>query len=277
MNSGMKLLVAYDGSGYADVALTDLQRAGLPSQAEVIVLSVVERATPLDSLFTLEEEAAGLSKQAAEKLRQAFPTWKVSAESATGSPAWAIVNRADAWAPDLIVVGSRGRSLLERVFFGSVSQQIVSWSKFPVRVGRASRREAAAPPRILLCLDGSSYADAALNALGKRDWPAGTEICLLTAVHSLPEIALSELKVDQARAETFHEKATQALMKTGIHITSTIKEGDPKQVILDQADAWQADCLFLGSRGLNTFHRFWLGSVSTSVVARARCSVEIVH
>jgi nucleotide-binding universal stress UspA family protein len=33
----------------------------------------------------------------------------------------------------------------------------------------------------------------------------------------------------------------------------------------------------MGSRGLNLFHRFWLGSVSTAVVARASCSVEIVR
>ncbi len=40
MNQAMKILIAYDGSDYADDAITELQRAGLPSEAEAVVLSV---------------------------------------------------------------------------------------------------------------------------------------------------------------------------------------------------------------------------------------------
>ena len=58
-------------------------------------------------------------------------------------------------------------------------------------------------------------------------------------------------------------------------VVSTVVEGDPKQVLLNEAQDWGADCIFLGSLGLTRFERFLLGSVSTAVVARAHCSVEI--
>lgn len=38
----MKVLVAYDGSSYADVASDDLQWAGLPQEVDVIILTAVE-------------------------------------------------------------------------------------------------------------------------------------------------------------------------------------------------------------------------------------------
>ena len=39
MNQAMKILIAYDGSDYADDAITELQRAGLPRDGEAVVLS----------------------------------------------------------------------------------------------------------------------------------------------------------------------------------------------------------------------------------------------
>jgi nucleotide-binding universal stress UspA family protein len=56
-----------------------------------------------------------------------------------------------------------------------------------------------------------------------------------------------------------------------------MKEGDPKHVLLDEAEQWGADCLFVGARGLSRIERFLLGSVSAAVAARAQCSVEVVR
>jgi hypothetical protein len=40
MRGRMKVLIAYDGSSYADAALDDLRRAGLPREGEALVVSV---------------------------------------------------------------------------------------------------------------------------------------------------------------------------------------------------------------------------------------------
>jgi nucleotide-binding universal stress UspA family protein len=108
----MKLLVAYDGSSCADAALDDLRQAGLPSEAEAVVISVAELWLPPPSSYELlapasnerppggEEEALTLAKVASARIQVDFPAWKVRAEAYAGSPAWKIIQKADEWQPD---------------------------------------------------------------------------------------------------------------------------------------------------------------------------------
>ena len=48
-------------------------------------------------------------------------------------------------------------------------------------------------------------------------------------------------------------------------------------MILNEANEWNAKSIFMGARGLSRLQRFLLGSVSSSVAARAHCSVEVVR
>src|ERR1044071_9115586 len=137
MNDQMKVLIAYDGSSCADAALDDLQKAGLPRfGVEATVISVAEVWLPPSSYEVVgameaaetpaelqqryakasheAEEARKLSLRAQERLQKKFPEWSISAEATTGSPAWEVILKADQWKPDLIVVGSQGRSTLGR-------------------------------------------------------------------------------------------------------------------------------------------------------------------
>jgi nucleotide-binding universal stress UspA family protein len=54
-------------------------------------------------------------------------------------------------------------------------------------------------------------------------------------------------------------------------------EGDPKRILLYQAEAWDAGCIFIGARGLNHGNRWLLGSATSAVASRAHCSVEIMR
>src|SRR5262245_47855436 len=56
MANRMKVLIAYDGSECADAALEDLRRAGLPSDAQIKVLSVVENWLPPPSELEINEQ-----------------------------------------------------------------------------------------------------------------------------------------------------------------------------------------------------------------------------
>jgi nucleotide-binding universal stress UspA family protein len=46
---------------------------------------------------------------------------------------------------------------------------------------------------------------------------------------------------------------------------------------VNEANAWKADCIFVGARGLTHIKRFFMGGVSTAVAAQAHCSVEVVR
>jgi nucleotide-binding universal stress UspA family protein len=67
------------------------------------------------------------------------------------------------------------------------------------------------------------------------------------------------------------------LRSAGFATSTSVRDGDARQVILDCAAEWHADLVVLGSHGKKGFDRLMLGSVSDSVARHATCSVEIVR
>ena len=72
--------------------------------------------------------------------------------------------------------------------------------------------------------------------------------------------------------------ASEKLRAAGMEVQeSLMRPGDPKRLLVEEAEAWSADCIFVGARGLGRVQRILLGSVSGAVAARASCSVEVVR
>src|SRR6185503_7590415 len=193
--------IGYDGSDCAEAALDDVMRAGLPDTAEAHIMSIAEvwlPPPPPSSYEIVEEarkahspaelqrdfakhcpaakEALTLAKRACERVQTKFPNWKVTADSSCGSPAWELVAKADKWKPDLIVVGSHGRTALGRFVLGSVSQRVLTEALCSVRIARGRVEEPRSPVRIIVGTDGSAASDEALRAVAARKWPPQTEI-----------------------------------------------------------------------------------------------------
>jgi nucleotide-binding universal stress UspA family protein len=117
----MKILIAYDGSEYADAALADLKSAALGTQAEVLVMTLADVFLPppineeIDNTFPMYlpegvrraheraqqklDEAKSLAERASEQLKSAFPHWQVKYDAQADSPAWALIRTADEWKP----------------------------------------------------------------------------------------------------------------------------------------------------------------------------------
>jgi nucleotide-binding universal stress UspA family protein len=74
------------------------------------------------------------------------------------------------------------------------------------------------------------------------------------------------------------QSAAQELRAAELRAESVVLEGEPKRVLVEEAERWGADSIFVGSMGFsNRLERFLLGSVSAAVAARAHCSVEVVR
>src|SRR5262249_35101151 len=141
----------------------------------------------------------------------------------------------------------------------------------------------------LIGIDGSPDAAAAVQAVAARAWPVHSTVRLGTALDARMYTALAFMRPPEetgtaARATEASARVTQTtdaiaglLPSGGLIVSWVIKEGDRKQVLLDEAEQWEADSLFVGARGLSRVERFLLGSVSAAVAARAHCSVEVVH
>ena len=72
-------------------------------------------------------------------------------------------------------------------------------------------------------------------------------------------------------------RVVSRLREAGFNVGSVVVEGDVRQAILDEAAAWPADVIVVGSHGRTGFDRLMLGSVSEAIVRHAPCSVEVVR
>jgi nucleotide-binding universal stress UspA family protein len=315
MNERMKILIAYDGSECADAALDDLQKAGLPScDVDALLISVAEVWLPpppptvYEVVGAAEEsqtpaelqrwygsraqevlEAERLAARAAERLQKNFPGWAISPEAACGSPAWEIIMTADRWKPDLVVVGSHGRNVIGRFFLGSVSQKVLTESRTSVRVSRGRVEVEPAAVRVVVGVDGSAGAQAAVREVASRTWPTGTDVKVIAVQDPVPPLPIGSFIPIATRFENSDETksvwvqrtagmAVDELRSAGLSAVSLVVEGDPKRALIEEAEKWGTDAVFVGSTGFsNRFERFLLGSVSAAVAARAHCSVEVVR
>jgi nucleotide-binding universal stress UspA family protein len=291
MTNRMKILVAYDGSECADSALDDLRRSGLKSDAQIKVLSVLENWLPPPSsvelleLIDRDQIYQKLAQAGALRLRSMEAGWDVNSESGAGSPGTVIIEKAEQWGADLIVVGSHGRTGLGRLFFGSISQKVLHDAHCSVRVARGQLEETDTSVRLIIGFDGSKDSKAAIEAVVARKWPGGSEARIVNATWMLPQHTsqrmhgqITEWMIEEkARINRMVEEAAGKLYASGLRTETVVKEGAPKLVLVEEAESWEADCIFVGARGMSRIDRFLLGSVSSAVAARAHCSVEVVR
>lgn len=146
----MKILLAIDDSKYSEAALQRVIAQNRPQETEVRVVHVTEPITflyppemaaeyaPTPQLASLREEqlraAEALLAGAAAKLRAAGFT----AETAVyeGEIRSEIIDLAEKWPADLIVLGSHGRKGLDRFLMGSVSEFVARHARCSVEIIR---------------------------------------------------------------------------------------------------------------------------------------------
>ena len=158
-----------------------------------------------------------------------------------------------------------------------------------MRVARDGQRDAKAPLRLLIGVDNSPYSNAAVEAVRRREWPKGTEARLLAVVDTVMAVTpdpsqpqvLKWIEVDEEenweQVRQVFQPLAEKLNAAGLDAAVMIRRGNPANELLDEAESWGADCIFLGPKGTRGIDRLLLGSVSSAVAARAHCSVEVVR
>ena len=146
----MKILLAVDGSSCSDAAVEEVARRPWPEGSSIKVLTAYELpapptpeawALPLDYFKDLD---VALQKQARNTVDRALQTLKTKLDKSIsldavlipGPARTLILDEAESWGADLIVLGSHGYRAWERLLLGSVSQAVVSHAKCSVEVVR---------------------------------------------------------------------------------------------------------------------------------------------
>jgi nucleotide-binding universal stress UspA family protein len=158
---------------------------------------------------------------------------------------------------------------------------------------KAQWADEPSPLKILVPIDGSEASVAAVREVGHCPLPAGSTIELLYAIHSrlpvIPDfppwaVTIAAAHGESIRAQTRHgpevlDAAAKYLESQQPHATIVSKavEGIPKDEILREASAWEADRIVLGSHGRGHGQRAILGSTAAAVAAEAPCTVQIAR
>lgn len=149
----MKVLIATDGSVFSRAAIEEACKLVLTRpdsivrivsaydptvgiSAEPYVGTAVMYQQYADSLKLIAENAGS---DAAKMVHQDCPTVNVNVDVVLGRPAQSILEVAEHWKADLIVVGSHGHGFLGRTLLGSVSNAVVHNANCPVLVVRSTQ------------------------------------------------------------------------------------------------------------------------------------------
>ena len=295
----MKVLLAIDPSSGSQNVVSEAAARPWPTGSAICVLSIVDTAH-LEGLPQLIEDAKrgaqGLIEAATDRLEG--PGRQVLSDIQLGNPKQAIPDFVRNWQPDLVMVGSRGLGGFSRFFLGSVAQAVLRAAPCSVEIVRPTPLNEPASShamKILLATDGSECSEIAAHSVADRPWPAGSQVKVVSVRDLLdlenptnafspcpvyPESLLSEILDDsRQRAEKALTQARDILSSKGVKVGESrcISVGDARAVLLDEASAWGADLIVLGSHGRHGFDRLALGSVSESVALHAHCSVEVIR
>lgn len=146
----MKILLAVDGSAHSDAAVDEIAKRPWPPESEIKVITAAETPimvgtepwAPSPEYFeqlekSVREAARTVIEAALQRLKtMEDKTLKISSEIIQGPPRQVIVDEAERWHADLIVMGSRGLAAWNRLLLGSVSSAVVHHAKCSVEIVR---------------------------------------------------------------------------------------------------------------------------------------------
>ena len=141
-----RILVPLDGSERAERGLPHVRELSLRSQAEVILISVVEPPELVEDIILYQEETERRPEEARRylgRLQEDLGQQRVEAEIrvAHGAIVRKILESSKGEEAELIAMASHGRTGLARVFYGSVAAGVLHGTDRPLLLVRSMEAE----------------------------------------------------------------------------------------------------------------------------------------
>jgi nucleotide-binding universal stress UspA family protein len=208
----------------------------------------------------------------------------VEVQVKTGDPVREISLAAQMMHVDAIVLGSHGKSVIDELLVGSISERILTDVSVPVLIVRFDLLRRFSEPeklladfgdRLLVPTDFSQAADRAFaTALDLEAAGLVGEIVLLHVV----DRSVGEDRIVDAEHEAADRMAelVKIAAARGVNATQIVTVGDATRVILDEIATRRCSGVVMGSRGLNPFAEAFVGSTSKTLIRQAPCPVLTV-
>ena len=293
----MRVLIAFDGSAGAAQAVALGEGIDWPAGSMIRVVSVMEPTTLQLLPWAMGAAAAPVlgqdviasieAEQSTVVGRLSAPDRVVDSVLLRDRPASGLVDQAQSFSADLVIVGSRGHGTIASLLLGSVSAEVVDHAPCPVLVARRPTLE-----RVVFATDGSMTAAAAEDVLA--GWPIFASVSI--RVVSVADIvrpwttgiaptmykqALNAYAKDVAEAEAAHlaiaRESVKRLAEAGRSADAEIRKGDAAAEIIAVARESGANLVVVGSRGQTGLTGIVLGSVARNILLGSDASVLVIH
>lgn len=283
MSKYQKILVAYDGSPSAQSALALASQMAREDKSWIKVLAVVptyQGDLDLIGVSNIKEVIVGPGERLLAEARKIAEREQVHilTNLEQGEPYEQIVRVAEEENCDLIIVGRRSSTDLERDLIGSATARVIGYTRKDVLV--VPKNGKLSWGNILLATDGSVSCDKALARALEIAQERGSKLAAVSVVYTNDEIyALAQelIKELYLGADKVLEKVKNWAGDLGVRAELFVKEGEPYRAIVDLAMERASDLIVIGSHGRKGLTRLLMGSVTERVIGYAECPVLVCH
>jgi nucleotide-binding universal stress UspA family protein len=277
-----KILVAVDGSESSRNAFKQAIKLANSEECWITVVSVIPTyqgdlgSTAFGNILAAMREPCEKALLEAEEIAKAERAL-IKTVCEEGEIYERIVDLADAENCDLIVMGRKGRSQIEKALVGSVTARVIGHSQRDVLV--VPINTSIGWNCIFLNTDGSKYSEAATDKAINFAKSYGGELMVLSVVEVTEEFMASApgmLEGMVKKAKGFVEDVKKKAEESNIKTTPFVREGEAYRVITNLAKEQKADIIFMGSHGRTGLKRLLMGSVTAKVIGYTPCPVLVV-
>ncbi len=284
------ILVAVDGSPFAERALPFAEAITRASNAKLVIVQVVPEAGPnaTDEDVAIQADQIVQAQTHVNDLAGRIdPRVVVETAVTVGDPPNGILEEAKERAADVIVLSTHGRSGLGRWIYGSVADEVMRHSPIPVLLV-PSHAHFAWPkdraPRVLVPLDGSHLATGAIRAADELAESIGGNLLFVQAVEPHPPMygdpstfVVIDPTVELEAAKSHLEKVAADLRGKGRTVEIADVLGLAVTSIIDVARERGVDVIAMSTHGSGGLTRLVMGSIATGIIQRADVPVFIVR
>jgi nucleotide-binding universal stress UspA family protein len=281
------ILLPYDGSDGAAEVLHHAGEIAHWADATIQVLYVADTAR--DSVTVVEGHTVDALVQEGEDIVEeaatTLDTLGVSYDTdvVQGNPASTIVEYAERYDHDLVVMPTHGREGISRYLAGSVSEKVVRLCSVPVLSVRMQPDEDLVFPyeNVLVPTDGSTTATHAANHLVELAASLDATLHVLSVVDDSalgPDVrsAVVGEDTDQAASDAIDTVVSAADEQGVTDVVRHVEHGSPVEVILDTVESNDIHAVGMGTTGRRGTDRILLGSVAEKTVRSAPVPVVTV-
>ena len=265
------ILIPIDGTESVEKTLLYVRSISKREKTQVVLLHVTPKVNSLNAAVEVHPHVSAIHDALQSE------DWNVKREERIGDPVREIIKMSILLPASMIMMSTHGRSGIERIREGSVTEQVLKQSPCPVFILHSTRQQPVDNrredvfKRILVPLDGSEASAAILSCVERFARMHDSEVVLF---HD--ELEHAEYAEEKAAIKAKLQEQSVDLANAGLKISldmTTYKK--PIREILDRIDNLNIDLVAMATHGNDGDKIAMDESVTAEIVRHSNCPLLV--